>query len=227
MSEYVHVVCEGETDFIVIEAAMTALFPGANIVLTLIHPDTSEAFRTLGDHGGGWNGVRNWCQRILPLFGISSKPKALILHVDADVADDPEVHCAQVCPPPSATTTALRAFVAKEWCAGSVPEPLVFCTPSKNIEAWVLQALYPSDKEVKAGIECRLKPEKLLAGKPAAERMVRLKESEKAGRKTRKYKKDPAKYRARQSDITAKWSTVRAGCSEADRFSKDLLAKVA
>ena len=218
MSEAVQVVCEGVTDFIVIEAAMYALFPAKDIVLTMIQPDTSVAF-TLGEHGGGWKGVRSWCQQALPLFGFATPPKALILHVDADVADEPEVTCAESCPPPSATTTALRRFVTSEWCAGSVPKQVVFCTPSKNTEAWVLQALYPSDKEVKTGIECRPKPETLLAGKPVAERMVR--------RKDGKYKKDPARYRVRQSDITAKWPAVRCGCTEAERFSRELIARLA
>lgn len=227
MSEAVQVVCEGVTDFIVIEAAVKALFPGKGIVLTMIQPDTSEVFRTLGSHGGGWKGVRSWCKQVLPLFGLSAAPKALILHVDADVADDPEVACAQNCPPASATTTALKQFVTRDWCAGSVPKQVVFCTPSKNSEAWVLQALYPTDKEVRAGIECRPKPEMLLAGKPAAERMVRKKISDQSGRMVTKYKKDPARYRERQSDITAKWPAVRTGCSEADLFSRELIARLA
>lgn len=219
MSDRLQVVCEGETDFVVIEAATKALFPTRSIVLTMIQPDTSEAFRTLGAHGGGWKGVRGWCKLILPLFGVSATPKALILHLDADVADDPEVGCAQECPPATATTTALRQFVTREWCAGAVPEQTVFCTPSKNTEAWVLQALYPSDREVMAGIECRQKPETLLSGKPAAERMVRHKDG--------KYKKDTAKYRARQAEISEKWASVRSGCTEAERFSQDLVARLA
>ena len=96
---------------------------------------------------------------------------------------------------------------------------MVFCTPSKNTEAWVLQALYPSDPLVSAGIECRAKPERLLAAKPNAEKMVSRKESA--------YKKHPDRYRRRQSEISKRWPAVRKACSEADRFSKDLLAKVA
>lgn len=218
MSNQVQVVCEGDTDFVVIEAATKALFPTKSIVLTMIQPDTSLAF-TLGEHGGGWKGVRSWCKQVLPLFGLNAGPKALILHVDADVADDPEVNCAQKCPPATATTTALRQFVIREWCAGAVPRQTIFCTPSMNIEAWVLQALYPSDKEVKAGIECRKKPETLLSGKPSLERMVR--------RKGDKYKKDTAKYRERQAEISEKWASVRTGCTEAERFSQDLVARLA
>lgn len=219
MSESVQVVCEGETDFIVIEAAMAALLPSRSIVLIMTQPDISETFKTLGENGGGWKGVRNWCQRVLPFFGITAPPKALIIHVDADVADDADVNCAMACPPPAATTTLLRDFIVQNWCAGSVPDQTVFCTPSKNTEAWVLQALYPDDREVRAGIECRPKPETLLAGKSAAEKMVRQKNG--------KYKKDPKKYKEKLPAIAQQWHAVRSGCSEAERFSLDLVAKLA
>lgn len=214
----ISVVCEGITDHHVIQAAIESILSSKSAVVTMIQPEKSIALDGLGAFGGGWKGVRNWCNTALPFIGIRDVPDALILHVDADVADDEEINCSRSCPPARATTDSLREFVITNWCGGSIPAQTVFCTPSKNIESWVLQALYPNDAIVKAGIECRAKPESLLAAKPKDEKMV--------SRKGDSYKKHPNKYLMRQPEISKNWPSVRKGCTEADRFSREFLKQI-
>jgi hypothetical protein len=57
MSEWhIGLVAEGDTDQIVIEAALKAILPRAFVLTRL----PTEATR--GAHGGGWCGVFNWCK---------------------------------------------------------------------------------------------------------------------------------------------------------------------
>jgi hypothetical protein len=93
----------------------------------------------------------------------------------------------------------------------SVPAHAVLCTPSKNIETWVLAGLFPANEQArKANIECRWHLE------------VQL----------RKYglikgqKKLIDKYKASEKGIQDAWPSVREKCSEAERFSTDFLALI-
>jgi hypothetical protein len=212
-----HLVCEGPTDRIVIEAAIRSLLGGSDFILTQIQPETSLFAGNAGPYGGGWKGVRSWCYSMVAESGRLRDSSALvftdllIIHIDADVADENEVSCAKTCPPASDTTNALR-IILLEW-AGEVtlPPKVVLCTPSKNTEAWVVAALYPNDKVVSAAIECRANPEAILCAKPAAQKLVR--------RKGDRYKKLEDRYKEKAANFTKAWGAVRNICSEAERFS--------
>lgn len=213
----IYIVCEGITDFRVIESALRSLRPARDWIPTMIQPDFSAAFEGLGPFGGGWKGVRGWCNETLPLLDLDP-PDALIVHVDADVAHEDEVDCACPCPPPCDTTNALRSYIQQYWCNNQLPAIAVLCTPSKNTECWVLQALYPDDPFVRNGeLECRLQPESLLCGKK--EKLVRRKKAERGY----KYQKNDEAYIAHQETITAQWDVVRQNNIEAARFSSALL----
>jgi hypothetical protein len=218
----IQVVCEGPTDFVVIQAAISNLMGTRDFRITQIQPETSLFAGNAGPHGGGWKGVRSWCRAMAEESGSLGASSALffadilIIHVDADVADDREVNCARPCPPCCDTTNALRVAILEWGNEMKKPEKVVFCTPSRNSEAWVIAALYPNDKIVTSGgLECRQSPEAYLAGKPADEKIVR--------KNGRKYKKEEALYRSRQSTFMEKWAFVRSCCSEADRFSTEYL----
>ena len=179
---------------------------------------------------GGWGGVYKWCRQVLeqaegpacenPIFALND---LVVIQVDADVAgmkyknygikDTPndDLPCEQDCPPSSATTDALRAVMLGWLGETSVPPGAVLCTPSKNIETWVLVALFPNDESAKKpNIECRWDGE------------VRLRKHGliKSGQKL------IDEYRGNEKSIQDAWPSVRQKCSEAERFSKDFLALV-
>lgn len=220
-------VAEGPTDHVVLEAALSAMFPGRSIVLTLLQPEASLVF---GEMGTGWGGVMRWCMQSVAKNGGSRPADALlvhafvIVHVDADIAGKkyadvsvtPAAHhlplpCEKPCPPPSATADELRKVVGS-WLtlAGPIPE-LVLCVPSKSTEAWVMQALFPNDSAVQKGIECHDDPEARLGVQPKKERM----------------RKKRADYRARASDITKAWPNVTLALTEAKRLDDDVRATFA
>ena len=221
-------VMEGSTDYIVLRAAVRALLNGRDFEPTNIWPELDDNLRPTTE--GGWGGVYKWCRQVLeqvegparenPIFALNDM---VIIQVDADVArmkykdygikDAPndDLPCEQECPPPSATTDALRAVMLGWLDETAVPFHAVFCTPSKNIETWVLVALFPDDESAKKpNIECRWDGE------------VRLRKHGliKSGQKL------IDKYRANENAIQEAWPSVREKCTEARRFSTDFMALI-
>jgi len=223
-------VAEGPTDKIVIGAAIGYLLGSRPFILRQLQPEESLAFNLLS---GGWRGVYHWCRQAVGRSGgaIRHDPlfvtfDLLILHLDADVAGGcyadagiveqiNDLPCAQPCPPPSHTTDALRAVLLRWVGEPDVPPKTILCTPSKNIEAWVLSSLYPRDPVVISGnLECYPTPKLQLQAKPAQGRLVA---SEKKIRRM---------YSQRAPEVSAAWPQVRARCTEAERFSLEFEARV-
>jgi hypothetical protein len=222
----VAVVAEGLTDKIIIDAVISKVFGDRPFILRQLQPEESLAF---GPIGTGWGGVYRWCRQASarasgpirddPLFLTYD---LLILHLDADVAgkdyadygirDAPnDLPCSQPCPPPEASTNALRKVMLRWIGENAVPPKTVFCTPSIMTETWVLCALYPSVVlAIKGNLECIPYPDR------------RLQAQRKTGRLITGGKKDVEVYRVRAHEITKAWDQVRARCSEADRFLSDL-----
>lgn len=227
-------VAEGETDKVVIGAALAAMLKDHSYVLRLLQPEDSLALGAPGPFagltGGGWGGVYRWCQGTVrdndgrltghPLF---EEYDILVLHLDADVAgrrysdyhiSDPanDLPCEEPCPPPHATTDRLRQVLLR-WCGETdVPPMTVLCTPSKSTETWVMASLFPQDAELeRLGWECHSNPEGRLRAQPQDIRM----------------KKTKAEYMAKQEAIAAAWEQVAEKLSEARRFSTNFRAKVA
>jgi hypothetical protein len=141
----------------------------------LIQPKTSETFGVGGNYGalgGGWKGVRAWCQNLrkkfpdLATYLNESNTDILIIHVDADVARDNEMNCAMPCPPAQDTCEAVAQQV-RNWLGYWVTENnVVLCIPADNTEAWILaahdtQTTYhnPPDKP----LECVQKPDMIIS----------------------------------------------------------------
>lgn len=221
-------VMEGPTDFVVLRAAVRALLDGRDFELTNISPELDENLRPKTE--GGWGSVYKWCRQVVeqaegtardnPVFALNDM---VVVQVDADVArrsyrdyhikDAPndDLPCEQDCPPPSATTDALRAVMLGWLGEASIPTGAVLCTPSKSIETWVLAALFPADEFMKKpGVECRWDGE------------VRLRQHGLVKGK----QKLIDKYRDNEKCIEDRWPSVRQNCSEAERFSKSFLALV-
>jgi hypothetical protein len=225
-------VAEGETDKVVVGAAIAALVGDRSYVLRLLQPEDSLALGPVepftGLKSGGWGGVYHWCHGVVQRSGqlredaLFMAYDILILHLDADVAGkkysdcsiiDPvnDLPCEQPCPPPAGTTDKLRQVLLR-WCGETaVPPQTVLCTPSKSTEAWVVAALFPQDAEMqRKGWECHPNPESRLGVQPLAARI----------------RKSKADYQSKQQDITAAWGRLRIDLSEAGRFSTDFVNAV-
>ena len=145
-----------------------------------------------------------------------------MIHIDADVAsEDPANHsvdpiaelagqlpCVQDCPPPSATTDAIR-LVLLSWVGEEHrPRRTVFCTPSKNAEAWVMAAFFPTDREMtRKGWECHPDPASRLAQQP----------------KGRRFRESHADYEKRASQFRIAWPKIVTELTEAARFQNEFL----
>jgi hypothetical protein len=221
---------EGSTDLVMLEAAVAAILPEYELEMVRLQPEVSDSFVAIaGTTGFGWPGVYRWCREAVEKGGgsISGGPvlesyDAVVLQVDADVAgasyqqghiDDAtgDLPCEKQCPPPQATTDALRPVLLR-WLGEAVaPRRLAICMPSKSLEAWLLAGLYPNDAVVESGtLECRANPERLLSGKP------------KDGRLVRGSHKDFNMYQNRAQDFAQNWSCVEQKCTQAKRFAVDL-----
>jgi len=233
MSDPVRValVVEGPTDVVVLRAAIGALLENREFEVTALQPELSNA---LEPHtGGGWTAIYLWCRQMLNQAGGLAQTNSLfktfdllVLQVDADVAgkrytddsriqnppdDLPLKECP--CPPPNATTDALRRVILGWLDESSLPARTVLSTPSKSTETWVLAALFLNDGTPSTvELECQTNIEAILQNKPLDQRLIR------SGHKQIKA------YRERESVLRIAWPKVRAKCSEAERFSQDFLA---
>jgi hypothetical protein len=220
-------VAEGPTYGVVVDAALRSMLQGRSFVLQQIFPEGSVTF---GELGSGWVGVYRWCHqsakrgrgRLQNDALVFQNYDLLLLHLDADVAasqydhgsitphtNDGPLPCESACPPPADTTNALRA-VLLSWCGETAPPArTVICMPSKSTEAWVIAALFPSDRAMSQGIECYPNPEARLGQQPKARRI-------------RKTKRD---YGAHPKEIEAAWPRISSPLSlgEAWRFQSEFL----
>jgi hypothetical protein len=200
---------------------------GHEVTFTNLQPELTAAFQPQsGGTAAGWSGVYLWCRQASAEGGgairgsqVFTAHDLLVVQVDADVAGmtygsanivnpPADLPCEQPCPPPGATTDAVRAVIRRWLGEPATPPHCVLCVPSKSIETWVLKAVFPEHREVvKADLECRRNPEGLLAQMPKGTRMA----------------KSISAYRARFEAGNDLWPTVRAALSEAARFSDDFL----
>lgn len=227
MSEPLRValVAEGNTDAVIIEAALKATLGDLEFILTLLQPEPTRP-----KMGGGWAGVFKWCREFagrgspcleldptLPGFDL------FLLHLDADVAGMKyedcgasvveaaesllPLPCEEPCPPPFACVEPLRARLCSWLGLSQVGSRTVFCIPSKSSEAWLASAVLPKDHRLLSGIECNPN---------LATQLASLAKEEKIS-------KTLVQYRARASSITNEWERVVSFCEEARRFAADVV----
>lgn len=222
-------VTEGPTDLVLLQAAVRALLGGKDFEPIRLRPEVDESLRAKS--ASGWGGVYFWCRQMVeqaagpasnnPLFAMGET--IVVIQVDADIArrsyadyeitnaPNDDLPCEQPCPPPSATTDALRSVLLGWLGESSVPPGAVLCIPSKNIETWLLVGLFPENEQVaKDNVECRWGLEKQL---PKYGIM-------KGGQKL------IYQYAANAANFQDAWEEIRLRCSEADRFSTEFLALV-
>ncbi len=223
----VALVAEGPTDAIIIESALKALL-AKPFVITQLQPEPTRP-----KMGTGWGGVLRWCRDFASrgCSGLENDPTLpgfdlFVLHVDADVTEcnysdvSPEIAtiassqgwpclpCSTPCPPPNGSADAVRSRLLC-WLTLTAPGPkTVLCVPSKAPEAWLIAAVFDQGHRLLNNIECNLNLVEQLKGLPVANRIRKTKQE----------------YLARSPIITKAWGTVRGLCTQAERFSVDVLA---
>jgi hypothetical protein len=135
----VGIICEGSTDFVVLEALALELLPAEECVQ--LHPDF-DRLRVSGDaaHAPGWQGVRKFLQTSGPALGLLVYD-LLLIQVDASIRKLKELKLA--CPEgegdESETLDSLRAHV-ESWAADELPESAVVVLPREELETWLVAA---------------------------------------------------------------------------------------
>lgn len=222
----VRVVTEGPTDVEVIRAVLDARLEN-DYVLTQLQPDGALYGGDAGPHGGGWKGVRGWCKAVARLGGLEAAGalhgdvKLLVIHVDADIASDPEIGVAEPCPPPMTTVKRLESVVLGWLGLEALPPRVALCIPSKAIEAWLLRSFFPKDAaavpclEAAPGqpcVECIPDPARELVNRQP--RFVRMKRGE--------LKKNRKVYEDHRRELVSSWKGVVQCCSTAKRLDDQL-----
>jgi hypothetical protein len=220
MSEIsIGLVAEGKTDLIIIEAALRACLKNP-FVVTLLQPEATRPAMQ-----GGWGGVYKWCraEAAMGYPSLELDPRLaffdlLIIHIDADVANDSysaigespidvlPLPCFQPCPPPEASVEALRSVLISWLGNTALGSKALFCIPSKTTEAWLAVAMASDIPRIMTDLECSMDMEARLASLPM-------------GRRIRKSKRQ---YQEHTATVESQWSQVIAMCTQARRFQDDL-----
>jgi hypothetical protein len=182
-----------------------------DFILNLIQPVMSAA-GAAGELGGGWKGVRRWCEHVKERGGLKEIGAeregitGLIVHVDADIAGDIEVNVEMPCPPPLDTVERVEETL-KTWLGlPNTPQNLVFCIPSKATEAWFIAGYHPATNN----IECLPDPAGFFVGKKP--KFV----------KGSARKKEAKVYKSERQNICAQWPSIVGACESAERFDRSL-----
>jgi hypothetical protein len=144
----VGIICEGPTDFVVLEALALELLPADECVL--LHPDFDK-LQSTGDraHAPGWQGVRTFLKTSGPALGLLVYD-LLVIQVDASIRKLKELRL----PPPEdedfgpEALAPLREHV-ESWADGELPESALIVLPREELEAWLVAA-HTNLKEVEA-----------------------------------------------------------------------------
>ncbi len=222
----VRVVCEGPTDMEVMRAILDVHLQ-EDYVIHQLQPEGSLYGGDAGPFGGGWKGVRSWCQAAAVAGGLeavgalNAEVNLLVIHVDADIAADSEIDTEQPCPPPMATVGEVEAIVLGWLGLSAFPPRVAVCIPSKSTEAWVFRALFPTDDAAVscsgvapggACLECIEEPARLLVNRNP--KLVRLRKG-----RLRKLRKE---YELRRGQLRKAWLDIVENCASAARFNEQL-----
>lgn len=147
----VGIICEGATDFVVLEALALELLPADECVL--LHPDFDK-LQSTGDpaHAPGWQGVRKFLKTSGPALGLPVYDM-LVIQVDASIRKLKELKL----PLPEEEDAGpealdpLREHV-KGWAAGTLPDSAVIVLPREELEAWLVAA-HTNLKDVEAIVD--------------------------------------------------------------------------
>lgn len=224
LMKYIYFVTEGSTDQIVIQGLIEHWLGSEEFIPRHIQPPSSAYVEELDSNlSEGWKGVLAWCsgQRMGGAAGRDEAFKqadCLIIHMDADVATDPDFKSPPfdgLCPPVENACDWVRDHLTVS-LGGTLPSNVVLCVPAQDMEAWLLCSLHPDIADVNAPIECHPQPCSLLAVQKTP-RLVRNKDG--------RLRKETTMYRSSLSRIVKGWPNCTAGdeprCSQAIRFEQE------
>lgn len=223
-------VVEGPTDRLILESVLTHLLPGEHRFFPL------QPTETLGRTGSGWKGVRRWCNEtwqrehsnLETILSSATGPALdlLVIHVDADIVSEQDLQqdsafpiMPQPCPPVSATVAQIEALILHWLSLDMSLSSLIFAIPAQDTETWTFAALFPDDELCsRKDYEC------MHDGKDHPGYLLTLKAYGKLLRRsTGTIKKSRWQYEKICPRIVAAWDRVRTLCSQAEKFSIEVL----
>lgn len=219
----VYFVTEGVTDQIILEGLIEYWMAGEDFLSSRIQPPSSAyADTTESPLSQGWRGVMTWCGSPRPDIcrsreEVLRRADILVIHVDADVARDKSFSnpaYTLVIPPVSPMCDHVHSVLSGMF-GGSVPNKVVFCVPSLDLEAWVLASLYPGLADMNMPIECLEVPASLLVSRNPY-RLVRSKGGT--------LKKLPDRYKLALSKFVSGWADCLVRAPEAAKFEAKVKA---
>lgn len=187
--------------------------------LVVLQPESTAISSDFGERGGGYRGVLRWCQALGSRGGPLGDPAfeqsaAVIVHVDADVSDEPEFNCRQGATTgkrPFAPTTDAVARVLQT-AIGSSHQSLVFCIPHNATESWLLPKYRAEVKDFESVGE----PAKDFVG--GTPKLCRFQ----GGR----VKKQVHRYKELEPLAADWWPIAVSLCGEADYFDGELRSRL-
>ncbi|CEG51392.1 hypothetical protein ACIGHJ_07250 [Stutzerimonas kunmingensis] len=230
MSELsIALVAEGDTDLVIIEAALRAILEQP-FTLTQLQPEATRP-----KMGTGWCGVLKWCDASAQRHSdcLDSDPTLarfdlLIIHLDVDVASESYANagdtvqkmaqeknwhvlpCAQPCPPVIDSVVPLKAALDSWLRPASRGTKTVLCLPAQASGTWLAAASLPNGHALLTGAECNINVESRLSGLPMDLRI----------------RKKVREYREHAPNVTRNWPVVKAVCSQALDFESAVLAAI-
>jgi hypothetical protein len=199
----VGIVCEGRTDFFLLEQVVLAAFgPGDVVPLRPMRDALDDTRWTTA----GWTQVRQWCEA-RGMIGIEDERTigaydAIVVQVDGDLCGRDGLPLDR----PSLCQTIRHGWM------GGTPPGVVVCIPAQATDTWLAAALDPA---IAASIEADNDP---LA------HLVRLGVLDPARPGEAAPRKNQYEYRARASALGKHAPTLRPHLSELDRFMTKLEA---
>lgn len=133
----VGIVCEGRTDFAVLEQVVLAVFGPCEI--TTLQPMRDQLDATRWSEAG-WTRVRSWCED-RGASGIADEMtigeiEVLVIHVDGDVCGKEDL---------PRSRPDLCSHILNRWIGPpSTPPGVVICIPAMASDTWLAAALAPS-----------------------------------------------------------------------------------
>ncbi|MFL5344919.1 MAG: hypothetical protein ACJ8AT_08995 [Hyalangium sp.] len=133
----VGIICEGSTDFAVIEALALDLLPADECVQ--LHPDF-DRLRSTGDpaHAPGWQGVRTFLQTSGPALALPVYD-VIVIQIDASIRKLKELRLPRTDDVGPVSLEPLYEHVAS-WATGGLPASAVITLPREELEAWLVAA---------------------------------------------------------------------------------------
>jgi len=198
-------VCEGPTDFPILEAALQTILHGRNLRFFHLHPELDELSQKCAP--AGWDRARAWCEqnrdRLEMFLELEPRIEILVLQVDQDRAKDILGKRPKPATPKS-VGEKLRKHVLSVWLK---KKKVPFCsfvaaTPAQATETWIVAAYDEVDSDYE-------KEKQYLRD---LENVIR--EYINSGRI-----KDLQTYSQLSTAIPSKWSRIRNLLSQAQVFS--------